>query len=180
MKVAVSASGKSLDSRIDPRFGRCANFIIVETEDLSFEAFSNENNALSGGAGIQSAQFVASKGAEAVITGHCGPNAVDTLSAAGIQIFVGETGTVLEAVERLKSGALKPSTEANVTDHHGMKGPAERQIPQGDSTGNGRGFGKASRKELERIFNMKIYLDLLVRVEKNWSRDTRALRRLGY
>jgi predicted Fe-Mo cluster-binding NifX family protein len=46
MKVAVSASGKSLDSKIDPRFGRCANFIIVETEDLSYEAFSNENNAL--------------------------------------------------------------------------------------------------------------------------------------
>lgn len=144
MKVAVSVSGTNLDSQIDPRFGRCANFIIVDTDDLSFEAFGNENNALSGGAGIQSAQFVASKGAKAVITGHCGPNAVDTLSAAGIQLYVGESGTAMEAVERFNTGALRPATEPNVSDHHGMKGPNSTQTPQGGPTGANRGMGRGS------------------------------------
>ena len=60
MKIAVSASGKDLDSAIDPRFGRCAYFLVVETEDMGVEVFDNENNSLGGGAGIQSAQFVAS------------------------------------------------------------------------------------------------------------------------
>ncbi|MBW1920081.1 MAG: dinitrogenase iron-molybdenum cofactor biosynthesis protein, partial [Deltaproteobacteria bacterium] len=69
MRVAVSSSGDQLDSQIDPRFGRCAYFLIVETDDMSFVAFPNENVALGGGAGIQSAQFVASKGVKAVITG---------------------------------------------------------------------------------------------------------------
>ena len=64
MKVVVSSNGRDLDSRIDPRFGRCAYFIVVETDDMGFEAFENENMALGGGAGIQSAQFVASKGAK--------------------------------------------------------------------------------------------------------------------
>jgi GTP-binding protein Era len=41
-------------------------------------------------------------------------------------------------------------------------------------------IGQASRRELEKIFGTHVYLDLRVRVEKNWSRDTRALRRLGY
>ncbi len=41
-------------------------------------------------------------------------------------------------------------------------------------------ISRASRLELEKIFGMHIFLDLMVRVEKNWSRDTRALRRLGY
>ena len=68
MKVAVSASGRDLDSQIDPRFGRCAFFLVVETDEMSFESFSNENMALAGGAGIQSAQFVASKGAKSVNT----------------------------------------------------------------------------------------------------------------
>ena len=45
MKIAVSSSGKDLDSQVDPRFGRCAYFVIVETENMSFEAFDNENIA---------------------------------------------------------------------------------------------------------------------------------------
>ncbi|MBT7698310.1 MAG: NifB/NifX family molybdenum-iron cluster-binding protein, partial [Desulfobacterales bacterium] len=76
MKVAISSTGMDLDSPVDPRFGRCAFFIIVETEDMSFEAFSNENINLSGGAGIQSGTFVASKGIKAVLTGRCGPKAM--------------------------------------------------------------------------------------------------------
>jgi len=68
MKIAVSSSGKDLDSHVDPRFGRCACFVIVETDDMSFEAFDNASISLGGGAGIQAAQFVASKGAKAVIT----------------------------------------------------------------------------------------------------------------
>jgi len=100
MKLAVSASGKELDASIDPRFGRCAYFILVDTDDMSFEAFNNENIALGGGAGIQSAQFVASKGAKVVLTGNVGPNAVQTLSAAGVEVIVGQRGTVREAIER--------------------------------------------------------------------------------
>ena len=88
MKVAVSSSGVDLDAQIDPRFGRCAYFIIVETEDMSFEVFDNENIALGGGAGIQSGQFVASKGAKTIITGNAGPNAVRTLTAAGVEVIV--------------------------------------------------------------------------------------------
>ncbi|MBC8179295.1 MAG: dinitrogenase iron-molybdenum cofactor biosynthesis protein, partial [Deltaproteobacteria bacterium] len=67
MKVAVSSAGKDLDSQIDPRFGRCAYFIIVDTDTMDYEVFDNKNMNLGGGAGIQSAQFVASKDAKVVI-----------------------------------------------------------------------------------------------------------------
>jgi len=40
--------------------------------------------------------------------------------------------------------------------------------------------GRSARLDLEKIFGVRVYLDLTVRVEKNWTRDTRALRRLGY
>ncbi len=43
-----------------------------------------------------------------------------------------------------------------------------------------KAIGRASRLDLEKIFGVQIYLELTVRVEKNWTRDTRALRRLGY
>ena len=50
MKIAVSAMGQSLDSQVDPRFGRCQNFIIVDTDTMDFEAISNESSAAAGGA----------------------------------------------------------------------------------------------------------------------------------
>lgn len=146
MKIAVSSSGKDLDSQMDPRFGRCAYFVIVETEDMSFEAFDNENIALGGGAGIQSAQFVSSKGAKAVLTGNCGPNAVQTLSAAHVKVFVGQSGTVREAIERYTRGDMKSTTTPNVADHYGMGGGAGMgrgiSMGRGGGMGKGRGMGK--------------------------------------
>jgi len=43
-----------------------------------------------------------------------------------------------------------------------------------------KAIGRSARLELEKIFGVRVYIDLMVRVEKNWSRDGRALRRLGY
>ncbi|RLC26618.1 MAG: GTPase Era [Deltaproteobacteria bacterium] len=43
-----------------------------------------------------------------------------------------------------------------------------------------RAIGRSARLELEKIFGVAVYLDLTVRVEKNWTKDARALRRLGY
>ncbi len=145
MKVAVSSSGTNLDSQIDPRFGRCAYFVIVNTDDMSFEAFDNEGIALGGGAGIQSSQFVASKGAGAIITGNIGPNAVQTLSAAGVEIFMGQTGSVREAVEKYRKGDIKPQGSPNVVDHYGMGGGASgigRSMGMGRGMGRGMGMGK--------------------------------------
>lgn len=146
MKVAVSSDGKDLNSMIDPRFGRCTYFLIVETEDMSFEAFDNESAALGGGAGIQAAQFVISKGATAVITGNCGPNAVQALSAAGVKVFLGVTGIIKNAVETYKSGNLTPAGKANVSEHSGMSGQStgvrgQTRVP-GGRTGSGRGQGQ--------------------------------------
>ena len=140
MKVAVSANGKELDAIIDPRFGRCAYFIIVETDDMGFEAFDNESIALGGGAGIQAAQFVASKGAKAVLTGNVGPNAVQTLSAANIEIFVGQSGTVRGVVETYKMGRLNSAGTPNVPDHYGMGSGAG--MGRGMGMGRGRGMGR--------------------------------------
>ena len=57
MKVAVSSNGEDLNAQLDPRFGRCAYFLVVNPEDMSFEAFNNESAAQGGSAGIQAAHF---------------------------------------------------------------------------------------------------------------------------
>ena len=140
MKVAVSSNGEDLNAQLDPKFGRCAYFLVVNPDDMSFEAFNNESAIQGGGAGIQAAQFLASKGVEAVITGNCGPNAVQTLSAAGVELFVGQAGTIKEVVARFKNGHLKPTSEATVGDHFGMN--AQGGLGRGAGMGGGRGMGR--------------------------------------
>lgn len=104
MKVAVSAQGGDLSSELDPRFGRAGWFVIVDTETDSYEAIDNSQGVnASSGAGIASGQRVAESGAQAVITGHCGPNAERVLASAGIRIVERTGGTVAEAVEWFKS-----------------------------------------------------------------------------
>jgi len=138
MKLAVSSSGKDLNAQLDPRFGRCRYFLIIETDSMSFEVFDNDNAPLGGGAGIQSAQFIAAKGAKALITGHCGPNAMQTLSAAGVQVYVGQAGTIQGLVDKFNNGQLTTTTEANASAQAGMGG---KGMGRGQGMGRGRGTG---------------------------------------
>jgi predicted Fe-Mo cluster-binding NifX family protein len=120
MKIAVTSTGKTLDSQVDPRFGRAACFVIVETETMEFSTIENENVAAAGGAGISSAKIVIDAGVQAVLTGNCGPNAQRTLSASGVKLYTGVTGTVAEAIELLKTGKLTEAAGPNVQSHFGM------------------------------------------------------------
>jgi predicted Fe-Mo cluster-binding NifX family protein len=119
MKVMVTATSGGLDAEVDPRFGRCAHFVFVDTETMDTEAVQNENTTAGGGAGVQSAQLVSDKGAEVVLTGNCGPNAYRTLQAAGIDVIVGVSGTVREAVDKFKAGGFKGIDAPNVNAKFG-------------------------------------------------------------
>jgi predicted Fe-Mo cluster-binding NifX family protein len=119
MKIAITSTGETLNSQVDPRFGRAAFFMIGDTDTMEFTAIENEN-ATAGAAGIGSAKRVIDEGVEAVLTGNCGPNAQQTLEAAGIRLYTNVTGTVAEAVERFKSGALTAADGPNVQTHFGM------------------------------------------------------------
>jgi predicted Fe-Mo cluster-binding NifX family protein len=122
MKIGISSTGEDLNADVDPRFGRCKYFLFVDTDTMDFETVSNESAMASGGAGIQAAQTVAKVGVKTIITGNMGPNAFQTLSAAGIKVFTGANGTVKEAVEKYKKGELKETEAPNVGSHHGMGG----------------------------------------------------------
>jgi predicted Fe-Mo cluster-binding NifX family protein len=118
MKIAITSSGKTLDSQVDPRFGRAAYFILVDADTNAFEVYDNEQNLNAPqGAGIHAAETVSRLGAEAVITGQCGPKAFHALQAAGIRVATGAQGTVREAVEQFRKGEIKPTDAPDVAGH---------------------------------------------------------------
>ncbi len=120
MKIVISSTGNNIDSDVDPRFGRCINFLIVDMDTMLVEVLGNSSAQSAHGAGIGAAQKVASMNVGAVITGHVGPNAHMALSRTGIKIYTGAKGTVKDAITQYKDGKLNEATNPTVSGHHGQ------------------------------------------------------------
>jgi len=132
MNIVVSANGADLDGPSSPVFGRCPMYVFVDTETMAYEAVENPAIAAAGGAGIQAAQFVVERGAQAVVTGNVGPNAFNVFQAAGVPVFVFGGGTVRQAVEAYRNGQLSASRGASAQAHAGI--------------GMGRGMGRGTER----------------------------------
>lgn len=120
-KICITSQGDNLDSGVDPRFGRCQYFIIADTKTLEFEAIRNPNLDAMGGAGIQSGQLIINKDVKVVLTGNVGPNAFQTLKAAGIEVITGLSGSIREIIEKYSKGELKSTQGPSVDSHFGVK-----------------------------------------------------------
>jgi len=152
MKIAISSTGQDMNSQIDPRFGRCAWFMVVQTDDMSFEVFENEFKSMGGGAGIQAANFIHSKDAAVVLTGNCGPNAMNVFSECNIKVITGQESVIRDVIEKFINGELSPSVQptvnekAGLADHMGqggnnMQGMGRCQGGSGRGMGRGQGGG---------------------------------------
>ncbi|MCP3940440.1 MAG: dinitrogenase iron-molybdenum cofactor biosynthesis protein [Desulfobacteraceae bacterium] len=118
MKIAVTAMESSLDSLVDPRFGRAAYILIIDTQTLEFKAFDNhENKNAFKGAGIQAAAMVSHNEAKVLLTGFCGPNAFKTLEKAGIKVVNDQSGSVLDLIQKFNQGNVVFADQANKDGH---------------------------------------------------------------
>ena len=137
MKICVTAGASGLDAPMDPRFGRCPFFVIVDLDSMSETSIANSDVMATSGAGIQAAQQVARQGATALITGNIGPNAMQTLSAANIDVYQHQGGgSVRDAVEKFKRGELTKIAGPSVPGH-AVRGPG-----RGRGGGSGQGAGR--------------------------------------
>lgn len=134
MKIVVTAAGMTMDSAVDPRFGRAACLLIIDSETGELlEAIDNSaGRDAAQGAGIGTAALVADKGVAAILTGRVGPKAMPIVEKAGIQVVSDVTGTVRQAVEQFRQAppgaAAARSTPSSAT-------------PGGGGGGQGRGMG---------------------------------------
>jgi len=119
MKMAIASTGESLDSQVDPRFGRCHWLILADTDDMSFEALKNRAAAAGHGAGVEAAQMVANMGCRGVVASTFGPNAAHALAQGGLAMYRFSGGTVREAIEAVKAGTLEQLNGANAAAHSG-------------------------------------------------------------
>ena len=153
MKVCVTAAASGIDAPMDPRFGRCPFFVVVDLDSMSEISIPNANVNAASGAGIQAAQEVAKQGVSALITGNIGPNAMQTLSAAKIDVYQHQGGiAVRAALEAFQRGKLSKIDAPSVSAHAGMgqgRGPGQGlgRTKGGRGRGQGQGAGRGGRQQ---------------------------------
>jgi predicted Fe-Mo cluster-binding NifX family protein len=125
MKIILSAASPNINASVDPRFGRCAYLVVVDTDTLQWEAHPNPGLSASGGAGIKAAQFAANQQVGAAVSGDFGPHAFNALQAGGIAMYVyGDCVTIAQSIERFKNKRLEqvggPTRTECDDGHHGL------------------------------------------------------------
>ena len=88
MKIAITSTGNSPDSKLDQRFGRCAFFVFYDTETHSTEFIPNPAREAEEGAGPAAVQLVASKEARKIVSGEFGVKIKPLLDSLKIQMIV--------------------------------------------------------------------------------------------
>lgn len=132
MKLCITSTGKDIEAKVDPRFGRATYFLIIDTDSGVLEVVENTAAAGGQGAGIGAAQIVSDKGADRVLTGRVGPNALKAFQESGIKLFEGVSAqeTVKEALARFKKG-----------EYSHTAAPSDVP-PRGQGVGRGQGRGR--------------------------------------
>lgn len=118
MKIAISAKGKTNDSNLDMRFGRCKYFQIHDTEDENIKVIENKGQMSEGGAGIAAAQQVIDENVDVIITGNIGPNAFELIEKAKIKAYKCNDISINLVLEKYKNEELEEIKFAGKA-HHG-------------------------------------------------------------
>jgi predicted Fe-Mo cluster-binding NifX family protein len=114
VKIAITTKCGDPNCEVCQRFGRTPWLLFLDTvSGLEAAVAVSQNTGTDQGFGIQTARRVVQHGAQAVLTGHCGPRAFEVLKEAGVFVYSGIEGTAAEAATWLKDGFLVPSGKPN-------------------------------------------------------------------
>lgn len=104
MRIAITSTGNSHDSKIDRRFGRCSYFVIFDTESESTEFIPNPNKENNEGAGPASVQLIAQKGVKKVVSGEFGAKVKAIFDQLQVQLIALDENekTVSEILDLIK------------------------------------------------------------------------------
>lgn len=98
MKIAVPSTRPDLEGTVANRLGTCDYLLVIETDDLSFEAVENPSSPFGTGGGIQAVTVVLNLGAKTILVGYMAPHIVSALAKQGVEVVCQASGTVAEAL----------------------------------------------------------------------------------
>ena len=116
MKIAITCEGNGMDGNVAEHFGRCQEFVFIEIEDKeikSTDVLANPYFEKHVPGAVP--KFIKENKAEVIITGGCGPMAVNLFKEFKIKLIVGAKEKVSDVISDYLSGKLE--SDANACTH---------------------------------------------------------------
>lgn len=110
MKIAIPATAPNLDANVENRLGTAAYLLVIDTDDMSFEAIAGPSPSSGPGSGIKTVAMVMDMGATAILTAFISPHIATTLGKNGIEVITPVTGRVRDVVETFRKGGFSGSS----------------------------------------------------------------------
>ena len=110
MKIAFSSFGPNLLSQLSPRVRGCHYLLIVDPADMRLEVFENTRGDLEDNDRCPAVEYMLSRKVNALITGRCRQGTFQLLTDAGMYIYLKQSGTVKEVLEKYTQGLLRRAT----------------------------------------------------------------------
>lgn len=117
MKIAVPTMGYTgLDEKVGEHFGRSPTYTIFDTEANEINVIDNTGTHTGGQ--IYPPELMQKEGVDVMLCSSLGPKAVKMFEEFGIEVFVGASGTVKDAINSYKKGILIEATDENACREH--------------------------------------------------------------
>ena len=126
MKVCIPTNGeKGLDDFVGEHFGRVPTYTIVDLESESVKVVSNTSHHM-GGDGYPP-EIMVKEGVNVMICKGLGRRAISMFSEYGIDVYIGATGSVKNAIDAFKSGNLQKAGEGDACGMHAFRDEKRHQ-----------------------------------------------------
>lgn len=117
MKICVPTLGQEgLNDAVCEHFGRAPTFTAVDMETNEVTVMPNISEHM-GGVGVPP-EHLADKGIHVMLCSGLGPRAVQMFEQFGIEVYVGASGTVDDAIKAWQAGSLSMATDENACMEH--------------------------------------------------------------
>jgi len=121
MKIAIPATAPDLGASVANRLGTAAYLLVVDLEDMSFEAVAGPSPSAGPGAGIEAISVVMEMGAKAILAGFISPHIALTLEKHGLAVITPVCGSVMTAIEKYRQGVLPQKPDGPLANEAGLQ-----------------------------------------------------------
>jgi predicted Fe-Mo cluster-binding NifX family protein len=119
-KVCVPSAGRGgLEDLVGEHFGRVPTYTIYDSETGATDVVDNTSEH-AGGSGLP-ADILSHLGIDVLLCSGLGRRAIGILSENGIDVCVGVTGTVREALDAWKAGNVSSASEGDACQRHAFR-----------------------------------------------------------
>jgi predicted Fe-Mo cluster-binding NifX family protein len=117
MKVAIPTMGNNgMDEYVSEHFGRAPTFTVVDLGTNEVRVIPNTSEHM-GGSGYPP-EILANAGVKVMLCRGLGPRAINMFEQYGIEVYVGASGTVRDAIQAWQAGRLNVATDENACRMH--------------------------------------------------------------